>query len=79
MSIEDAKNRHENALMKLPSVVGVGIGERDGSQVIEVLVKTRVSEVGPSLIPESIEGYPVNIVEAGVVTSHPEEGESDAI
>lgn len=79
MSIEDAKDRHESALMKLPNVVGVGIGERDGNQVIEVLVKTRTSDVEPSLIPESIEGYPVNILEVGEVTAHPEERESDAI
>jgi hypothetical protein len=79
VSIEDAKDRHESALMKLPNVVGVGIGERDGNQVIEVLVKTRTSDVEPSLIPESIEGYPVNILEVGEVTAHPEERESDAI
>lgn len=79
LSIEDAKNRHESSLMKLPNVIGVGIGEQDGNPVIEVLVKTKMSGAEPSLIPQSIEGYAVSIVEAGDVTSHADERESDAV
>lgn len=79
MSIEDVKRRHESSLMSLPQVVGVGIGERDGKPVIAVLVKTKEAAAGLPPIPESIEGYPVTIVEAGDVTAHPDEKESDAI
>jgi hypothetical protein len=79
LSIEDAKNRHEDSLMKLPNVIGVGIGEQDGAPVIEVLVRTKMSGAEPSLIPQSIEGYAVNIVEAGDVISHADERGSDAI
>src|SRR5690242_3616229 len=79
LTIEDVRRRHENKLMTLPHVVGVGIGERDGKPVIEVLVKTKDAVVGLPPIPESIEGYPVTIVEAGDVTAQHDERESDAI
>lgn len=79
MTIEEVKRRHESSLMTLPHVVGVGIGEQDGKPVIEVLVKTKEAGAGLPSIPESIEGYPVTIVEAGDVMAQHDERESDAI
>ena len=38
MSIEPVKRKYEEQLMRLPNVTGVGIGEKDGKEVIVVFV-----------------------------------------
>ena len=39
MSIESVKSKHEDELMVLPNVVGVGIGQRKGREVIKAKSK----------------------------------------
>ena len=60
MQIEDAKRKHEQALMATPGVVGVGIGLRDGRQVIKVFV-TGPSHAAPPGVPPTLEGWEVDI------------------
>lgn len=60
MSIEDVKRKYEEQLMRLPNVVGVGIGEKKGKAVIKVFVthKVPVSELQPQeVVPNTLEGY----------------------
>ena len=60
MSIESVMRKYEIQLMRLPNVTGVGIGEKQGKEVIMVFVKKKVSEsaLQPSeIIPEMLEGY----------------------
>jgi hypothetical protein len=69
-AIADAIRRHEEALLALPNVAGVGIGERAGKPVIKVLVTEKVPEstLGrDQLVPESLEGYEVDVEEIGRV------------
>jgi hypothetical protein len=72
----EVKRRHEQELLRKANVVAVGIGyrRRAGEQTQEVCivisVKTKMapSSLGPGdLIPASIEGVPVDVVEAGVI------------
>lgn len=63
--------------MKLPGVIGVGIGQFGGQPVIEVLVTQRTSDSISQSIPNSIEGHPVVIVEAGEVEAQIKERGSD--
>lgn len=72
MSIEAVKMKHEDRLMKLPNVTGVGIGENKGKAIIKVFVTHKVpeSELRPQeIIPKSIEGYETDVEEIGVITA----------
>lgn len=67
-NLEAVKQRHEDRLMGLPNVQGVGIGERDGEAVIKVFVDKKVPEArlpANAIVPKSIEGCPVDVEEIG--------------
>ena len=71
MSIEDVKTKHEEKLMKLRNVIGVGIGKKAGKEVIKVFVTHKVpkAELQPQeIIPKTLEGWETDIEEIGVVT-----------
>lgn len=68
MTIESVRRSAERDLLRLPNVVSIGIGEKGGRQVIQVGVtrKVPVSELRPEhVIPGSLEGYEVDVVEIG--------------
>ena len=74
----EVKRRHEKDLMRKPNVVGVGVGfrTRGGVQsdevciVVSVKVKLAPSQMKPGdLIPPSMEGVPVDVVETGEITA----------
>ncbi len=72
MSIEAAKLKHEEALLRLPNVTGVGIGEKAGKQVVKVFVTHKVPESAlqpQELVPKTLEGYETDVEEIGVVTA----------
>jgi hypothetical protein len=72
VTIDDVKARFEARLMGLPNVVGVGIGEKGGQQVIKVFVTAKVSaaRLAPGeLVPEQLEGFATDVEEIGVVTA----------
>jgi len=75
MGVEAVKTKHEEQLMRLPNVVGVGIGERAGKPVIKVFVTQKVpdSALRPQeIIPKSLEGYETSVEEIGVITAQTE-------
>jgi hypothetical protein len=60
MSINASKDKHEEQLMRLPNVTGIGIGEKAGKAVIKVFVTHKVpeSDLRPrEIVPRSIDGY----------------------
>lgn len=67
------RQRHENALLALPNVIGVGTGKDEtGSAVIDVYVQRKVprQELSPSeTIPGVLDGVPVRVVPIGEVTA----------
>jgi hypothetical protein len=72
VSIEDVKIKHEAELMRLPNVTGVGIGEKEGKQVIKVFVTHKVpdSALQPQeVVPKRLEEYETDVEEIGVVTA----------
>jgi hypothetical protein len=72
MTIEAAQQQHQDELMRLPNVVGVGIGERGGKRVIKVLVTHKVpaSALKPEeVIPKKVGGYETDVEEIGSVTA----------
>ena len=71
MSIEDVKEKHEEQLMRLRNVTGVGIGEKGGKAVIKVFVTHKVPESelkSQEIVPKKLEGWETDVEEIGVVT-----------
>lgn len=66
MGIKDVLHRHEDFLMALPNVQAVGLGRKNGGDVITVFVETKVQRLD---IPSSLEGYEIDIQEIGTVTA----------
>ena len=75
-NVLDVKRRHEQELLRKANVVAVGIGYRtQGGQrtqevsiVVSVSKKVPASELKPAdLIPASLEGVPVDVVETGEI------------
>ncbi len=72
MSIETVKKKHEELLMRLPNVTGVGIGEKGGKEVIKVFVRHKVpeSDLQPQeIVPKEIEGFETNVEAIGGITA----------
>lgn len=66
LTIEQAQKKHQDRIMKLPGVVGVGIGARNDTLVIKVLVVKRTANLEKK-IPKTLEGYQVIIEETGEI------------
>jgi len=74
-AIVEAKARHEADLLALPNVTGVGIGERDGKPVIQVLVTEKVPETDlapEERVPASLDGFGVDVEAIGLVEAQRE-------
>jgi hypothetical protein len=72
MNIEQVIARHTETLMRLPNVVGVGLGEKHGHAVIKVLVTHKVARADlspPDLIPARIEGYDTDVEPISILTA----------
>jgi len=75
MSIEDTRKKHEEQLMQLPNVTGVGIGKEEGKDVIKVFVTHKVpeSELEPQeIVPKKLDEWETDVEEIGVVTQQTE-------
>jgi hypothetical protein len=72
MSINDVKMKYEEQLMNLPHVAGVGVGQREGKEVIKVFVSQKVPETvlqPEEIVPKLLEGFEVDVEEIGEVTA----------
>ena len=69
-SIEAVKAASEARLMAIDGVVGVDIGERDGTPVIDVFLAND-TPVTSDMIPDTIDGYPVAVSVTGPITAQP--------
>ena len=57
---KEVKARHEDDLLKMPGVLGVGIGEQDGEVVIKVFIKKDNHSVNAQrAIPGNIDGLSI--------------------
>ena len=63
-SAEAVKRRHEGRIMKMRGVVGVGIGQKDGKEVIRIYVAEDHPKIRTKL-PDSLDDVPVEIVVTG--------------
>jgi len=63
-SVEEVKRRHEGRLMKIPGVVGVGIGRKGDRECIRVYVEKDAPRIAAA-VPKRLEEYDVEIVVSG--------------
>lgn len=73
VDIETVLREHEDALLALPNVNGVAIGERAGQTVIKVLVAKKVPESSlepDQIVPKTLEGFALDVEEIGEITAH---------
>jgi len=59
-AIEQVLERHRDALMAVPGVVGTAIGVCDGQPCIRVFV-TDGRTVDRSALPSALEGFPISV------------------
>ncbi|MEZ4700226.1 MAG: hypothetical protein R2834_07855 [Rhodothermales bacterium] len=67
MSIQDAKRKHQDALMAIPGVVTLGIGLTTDHVPAIMVGVTDLSAPAVKQVPKKLEGHPVFIFEAGRV------------
>ena len=66
MNIDKVLDNHQNQIMDIPGVVGVGIGNKDGKPAIVVMVKQLTPELKRRL-PQTLEGCPVVVEQSGEI------------
>jgi hypothetical protein len=69
-TIEQVLKEHSNELMSIPGVVGTAQGLCDGQPCIKIFVIKKTSEIEEK-IPETLEGYPVEIESTGEIKALP--------
>jgi hypothetical protein len=68
MTVNDVIQRHAEALLEIPGVVGVAQGTSEGHSVVQILVERRTPELIAQL-PRTLDGYPVVVVQSGELRS----------
>lgn len=66
MKINAVLDKHHDEIMAIPGVVGVGIGSKNGTSAIVIMVE----ELTPLLktkLPQSLDGVPVAIEQSGEI------------
>jgi len=75
MDIKKVFRKYEEQLMRLPNVTGVGIGEKEGKEVIIVFVARKVpeSDLRPQdVVPKTLDGFKTDVKVQIVVGKRPE-------
>lgn len=70
MDVHEARRRAEQALLELPNVRGVAVGEREGRPCVVVLVTRKLPEASlapTERVPREVEGVPTDVLEVGDV------------
>ncbi len=68
MQAEDVLEKHQNRLMDIAGVEGIGIGGTADAPVILVMVRDGGAEVRQR-IPAQLDGYPVKVEVVGEITA----------
>ncbi|WP_282607125.1 hypothetical protein [Pelagibius sp. Alg239-R121] len=71
MTIDDVLRLHEDALLSLPDVQGVGIGEREGVKVIKIFTNRRIHDEDRERagVPLELDGYKVELEVIGSISA----------
>lgn len=69
MNIEQVFNDHQDELVAMPGVSGIGIGSKDGKPAIVVMVEKLTPALTANL-PRSLEGYPLVVEQSGKIVAY---------
>jgi len=72
VKIIDVQKKHEDLVLQLPNVTGMGIGLKADKQVIKVFVTKKLPEhlLQPDeIIPKTLDGYQTDVEEIGIITT----------
>jgi len=69
MTIEQVFNDHQDELVAIPGVSGIGIGSKDGKPAIVVMVE-RLTPALTTSLPRSLEGYPLVVEQSGKIVAY---------
>jgi hypothetical protein len=69
MQAEDVLEKHQNRLMDIAGVEGVGIGGTAEAPVILVMVREGGADVRQR-VPPQLDGYPVKVEVVGEITAY---------
>jgi hypothetical protein len=75
---QEVQKRHEASLMSIPSVISVGVGEREGEPTLKVVVEEGTPELERQ-IPEQIEGIKVEVERSDPYSIQPESPEGNTL
>ncbi|MBJ8113835.1 hypothetical protein JDS99_30535 [Bacillus cereus group sp. N6] len=73
MELEKVIRKYEVDLLRLPNVVGVGMGILHEKEVVQVFVSKKVRRCQlkeEDIIPTQLDTYPTNIIEVGFIINH---------
>jgi hypothetical protein len=68
MNIGEVMEMHRGHLMTLTNVIGVGLGEKDGTPVIKVFVTDKLPEImlkPQDIVPKVLDGHETDVEEIG--------------
>jgi hypothetical protein len=68
MDIAQVLDQHQDRLMAVSGVTGVGIGERNSKSAIVIMVRQLTPDLKARL-PQVIEGHPVVIEQSGEISA----------
>lgn len=69
MEIDAVLEKHEDKLMAIPGVEGIGVGGTKSKPVILVMVRSDDKRI-TARIPKTIEGYPVKVEVTGEIQAY---------
>jgi hypothetical protein len=63
--------RHEDGVMGIPGVVGIGIGlTEDGKDLAFIVYVEKLTAAVKAQVPDRIEGVPVRMIESGIFKAY---------
>ncbi|MGH7500754.1 MAG: hypothetical protein ACREL7_03255 [Longimicrobiales bacterium] len=68
-AVRRVRAKHEAALLRLPGVIGVGVGEKrtagrkTGVLAIQVFVRRKRDVAGSDAVPAELDGVPTDVIE----------------
>lgn len=69
--LKDIQARHEDSIMDIPGVVGIGIGLTvDGKDMAFIVYVEKLMPSARAQVPDHIEGVPVRMIESGIFKAY---------
>lgn len=69
--LKEIQARHEDGIMDIPGVVGIGIGlTEDGADLAFIVYVEKVTSSVKVKVPSHVEGVPVRMIESGIFKAY---------